>query len=393
MLIDVKSGVDNIAQIDGFLRGRRVGFTGGAASVDRLARPTLEILSEHYELTALFAPEHGIRGDAQAGAEIKTYVDPKLGVPVYSLYGDASPGGGNRPSREALRSIDVMVVDLQEAGVRFYTFLYTLAYIMEACAEAGVPVAVLDRVAPLGGDEEAGAICDPAFSSFVGNYELPARTGLTPGEYARYVNAYLNLGCELVVAPVTGWRRSAYFDETDLPWAPPSPNIPTVDSCFAYVGTCIFEGVNVSEGRGTTKPFELIGAPWLDTDALTERMARRGTPGALLRKTYFTPMFSKYAGELCAAVQIHVTDREICEPFRLGLTMLEEIWRRHPDKLSFISQFSANADAGSATYHFDRILGTDDFRKRRYDADTLINIHKPSMEAYKANKVKFHLYE
>ena len=384
MLQNVRGGIDNISQIDGFLKGKRIGFIGGPASVDRRVVSAIDILAEKYRLSALFSPEHGIRGDIQAGGNVEAYTDAKLGIPVYSVY-----GGDNRPAPETLKDIDVMIVDLQEASVRFYTFLYTLSYAMAACAGAKIPVVVTDRATPLGGDAVAGTICEPAFASFVGDYELPTRIGLTIGEYARYVNDHLNLGCELTIVPVTGWKRSAYFDETDLPWVLPSPNIPTVDTNFIYTGTCVFEGVNVSEGRGTTKPFELIGAPWLDTDALADNMAARGTPGALLRKTWFTPAFSKYAGELCAAVQIHVTDRAMCEPFRLGLVLLEEIRRLHPDKLSYIS----HGEGDSATYHIDRLLGTDAFRKGRLDAEALIDAHAPAIEAFRVKKTKYHMYD
>jgi len=384
MLTDIRNGIDNIARLDSLLKGARIGFTGGAASIDRQAVPSIDALAERYTLTALFSPEHGVRGDVQAGVKVMTYTDPKLGVPVYSLY-----GGNNRPTREMLNDIDVMIVDLQEASVRFYTFLYTLSYVMEACAKLRIPVVVPDRITPLGGAEVSGTICEPPFDSFVGGYELPTRIGLTIGEYAGYVNDYLNLGCNLTVVPVTGWARGAYFDETDLPWAFPSPNLPTVDSCFVYAGTCIFEGVNVSEGRGTTKPFELVGAPWLDTDALVKNMYRRGIPGALLRRTYFTPTFSKYEKELCAAVQIHVTDRKKCEPFRLGLIMLEEIKKLHPDKLSYIP----NGAEGAETYHIDRLLGGDGFRLGRHDADSLIGAHLPGIEAFKKKKLNYHLYE
>lgn len=380
----VRSGIDNIRDIDSLLTGKRIGFIGGAASVDRNCRETLEILAERYNLTALYGAEHGVRGNLQAGADVKTYTDPGLGIPVYSIY-----GGDNRPAPEMLRDIDIMVIDYQEASARFYTYLYTLAYAMEACAAQGIPVVVTDRVTPLGGVEVAGTICDPAFRSFVGDYELPTRIGLTIGEYAKYVNDYMKIGCDLTVVPVTGWKREAYFDETDLPWVFPSPNLPTVDSTFVFVGTCVFEGTNLSEGRGTTKPFELIGATWLDTDSLVDNMAKRGHPGALLRKTFFTPMFSKCAGELCRAVQIHVTDRKACEPFRLGLYLLEEIWKLHPDKLEFRAWDNNN----SLSYPLDRLLGTDDFRLKRHDADSLMAAHAAGLEAFRRTKAKYHLYD
>jgi len=383
IFIRILNGIDNIRQIDGFLKGKRLGFAGGPASVSRGLTGAAEILAENYRLAALFAPEHGIRGDMEAGVKVNSYTDTNLGVPVYGIY-----GGKNRPAPKMLEDIDVMAVDLQEVSVRFYTFLYTLANIMEACAEKGVPVVVLDRITPLGGETVAGTICEPAFDSFVGGYGLPARTGLTIGEFARYINEFADINCDLTVVPVTGWKRSLYFDETGLQWVPPSPNLPTADSCFAYAGTCIFEGTNVSEGRGTAKPFEFIGAPWLDTDKLVKNMAERGIPGAVLRKAYFAPTFDKYKNKLCNAVQIHVTGRTICEPFRLGLLLLEEIWKLHPDKLEFIP----NGKNGN-TYYIDNLLGTDAFRLKRHDAESLISAHAPGIEKFRETKMKYHFYE
>lgn len=380
----VFSGIDSIGDFDSLLLGKRIGLLTGAAGISKQARETIDILAERYHLTALFGPEHGVRGDIQAGGKVESYTDPKLGIPAFSVY-----GGDNRPTPEMLREIDILVVDLQEASVRFYTFLYSLANAMTACAEAGIPVVVTDRITPLGGVEVAGTILSPGMSSFIGNYELPTRIGLTIGEYAGYVNEYLNLGCDLTVVPLTGWKRSMYFDETDVPWVFPSPNLPIIDSTFAYVGTCIFEGTNVSEGRGTTRPFELIGAPWLDTEALTANMAKRGHAGALLRKTYFTPSFSKYKDEMCAAIQIHITDRSVCEPFRLGLLLLEEIWKLHPDKLTFLS----NDLNHSKHYALDHLLGTDSFRRREHDAESLIQAHAAGIERFRQAKVKYHLYE
>ncbi len=379
---NVLSGIDNIKQIDGLLKGSRLGFIGGAASVNKQVRASMDILAENYRLTALFGPEHGVRGDIQAGGKVDTYTDPVLNIPVYSVY-----GGDNRPAPEMLKDIDIMLVDLQEASVRFYTFLYTLGYTMEVCAKHKIPVVVTDRITPLGGTETAGTICGKNFESFVGGYGLPTRIGLTIGEFVRYVNDYMEMNCELTVVPVTGWRRGEYFNETDVPWVFPSPNVPTIDSCFLYAGTCVFEGTNISEGRGTTKPFELIGAPWLNADALIKRMAERGTPGALLRKTFFTPMFSKHQGALCSAVQIHVTDRAACESFRLGLTLLEEIWRLHPEEIEF------RTHDGGATYFLDKLLGGDDFRLKRHDAESLIAAHAEGINNFRKAKEKYHLYE
>ena len=345
----VLSGIDRIADVDGLLKNKRVGLMTNPTGIDHSLKSTIDIVNERYRLTALFAVEHGIRGDAQAGAKVDNCVDEQTGVTVYSTY-----GANSRFNQEMLDAFDVLVFDIQDVGARFYTYLYSLSYAMEACHRALKPIVVLDRVNPLGGKKLCGTVLDTRFSSFVGNYELPTQYALTIGEYARYVKDYLRLdGLELTVVPLTGWRREWLLDDTDLPWVAPSPNCQNLDAALCYIGTCIFEGTNVSEGRGTTMPFQVVGAPFINGAALEARMAAHELPGLHFRRTSFCPTFSKHQGQMCHGVQMHVTDRDICDCFAGGLWLLEEIRAMYADRLEYLRW-------GDNTPHsLDKLLGTD----------------------------------
>lgn len=367
----ILSGADNLSQVDGLLKGRRIGLMTNPTGIDHSLRSTIDVLAGAYNLTALFACEHGVRGDAQAGAHVETYVDPDTGVTVYSAYGKSE-----RLTGEMLDTFDVLVFDIQDVGVRFYTYLYSLSYAMEACAAAGKSVIVLDRIDPIGGVRREGTILDTRFSSFVGDYEMPTRTGLTVGEFARYAKQYLKLDLDLVVVPVTGWKRSMYLDETDLPWVAPSPNCQAFETALVYPGTCIFEGSNLSEGRGTTQPFEFIGAPWVNAAALEKRMAALKLPGVHFRRASFTPMFSKHQGALCHGVQVHVLDRDTVGIVYAGLKLMDVIREMHGDAFAFTSW-----DEGK-TYGIDKLLGTDRYRKGGVDADALLSADAQRVKAF-----------
>lgn len=321
-------------QLD-LVRGKRVGLIASPSSVDSNLISTIERLyrTPEVELSALFGPEHGIRGAAQAGDKVGSEVDHLTGLSVYSLYGET-----RKPTSLMLENIDVLIYDLQECGLRFYTYLSTLAYAMRAAAEASIPLIVLDRPNPLTGLIVEGGILDNAYRSFVGAYPIPIRHGLTAGEIAGYLNSTHAIGCDLHVVLMEGWRRSMWMDETGLPFVPPSPNLPTLSALSVYPGTCLFEGTNMSEGRGTTKPFEYIGAPWIDADTLVAEFKHRELPGVRFRPVYFIPMFSKYAHGVCAGIQIYVTDREVFRPVLTALTMLAELQLRYPDQLTFLTR-------------------------------------------------------
>ena len=382
MKAHVLSGLDGISRFDDLLQGKRVGLMTNPTGIDHQLRSSIDILNERYRLSALFGCEHGVRGDAQAGDRVDTYTDAQTGVTVYSVYGKS-----DRMTREMLDTFDVLVFDIQDVGARFYTYLYSLSYAMEECAKAGKTVLVLDRINPIGGIRRGGTILDLRFRSFVGDYELPTQTGLTIGEYARYIRHYLKLDLDLHVAPLTGWSRGMYLDDTDLPWVAPSPNCQSLATALVYIGTCVFEGVNVSEGRGTTQPFELIGAPWMDAAALEKRMALLNMPGLHFRRASFKPTFSKYQNELCHGVQVHITDREKADVFLGGLKLLEMIRDMYPEKLEYLSW------GESRIHSLDKLLGTDAFRAGRLTADEVSQTYAPGVAAFSEAVKPFLLYQ
>lgn len=378
----VRSGLDHIELVDHLLRGCRIGLMTNPTGIDHSLRSGIDILHGRYGLSALFGCEHGVRGDAQAGDAVSSYVDGQTGLTVHSVYGQTK-----RLTQEMLAAFDALVFDMQDVGARYYTYLYSLAYAMQACTEAGKRLIVLDRVNPIGGHRRDGTILDLRFRSFVGDYELPTRYGLTIGEYARYVRHYLKLELDLTVVPLAGWARRMYLDDTDLPWVAPSPNCPALSSALAYMGTCIFEGTNVSEGRGTAQPFEIIGAPWIDGAKLEARMGECRLEGVHFRRTTFRPTFGKHQGQLCQGVQLHVLNRETADICHAGLKLLETIGEMYPAQLEYISW------DGGQSYALDRLLGTDTFRLSRQTADGLTAAHAPGLAAFGQSVMPFLLYD
>jgi uncharacterized protein YbbC (DUF1343 family) len=369
--VTVLSGLDVLVHHRrGLLRGQRVGLLAHQASIDAHLEHAVSLLRDvrGARLVALFAPEHGLWGAAQDHAAIASARDPLTGLRVRSLY-----GARRAPAPSMLRGLDTLVVDLQDVGARYYTFQWTLALAMRACARAGVRVLVLDRPNPLGGEHVEGNIPDPAFASFVGLYPLPARPGLTLGELAAYLNARHALGCALGVVMMRGWRRPMLWEDTGLPWVAPSPNMPTPDTARVYPGGCLFEGTNLSEGRGTTRPFEWVGAPWLDAHACAAALEAERLPGVAFRPARFRPTFHKWAGQLCGGVQIHVTDRARFQPFLTGLAVIAVArrlaprafrWRRPPYEFE------------GRRLPIDILLGTDTIRKALTRGDTVRAIER-----------------
>ena len=385
----VKNGIDNIASVDALLKGKRLGLITNPTGVCKDMTATIDILNEKYNLTALYSPEHGVRGDAQAGVHISDVVDPLTGVMAYSLYGH-----GDQLNADNTKDVDMIVMDIQDVGARFYTYLYTMSYSMACCKKLGLPMVIFDRINPIGGVKVEGTILEDAFKSFVGDYNLPTRTGVTMGELARYLAGTRpeEFGCELTVVPCEGWTRDTYADETDLSWVIPSPNLPTIDGAELYIGTCVFEGTNVSEGRGTTIPFQIVGAPWMKSYEVVKAMNEKNLPGVRFRAGCFTPTFSKHKGELCYAVQPHITDRRAYSSFETGLYLLEVIKDLHPDDFEFKS-FVFEKGKNEEVFFLDRLLGTDKFRTGELNAAQMIEYYKKGIEEYKEKIKPYLLYQ
>jgi uncharacterized protein YbbC (DUF1343 family) len=355
----VRTGAEVFLEdIPDFVRGKNIGFVTNHTGVSRDLEPLVNVfLRRGLKVKALFGPEHGIRGEVADGVGVQSGVDAETGIPVFSLYGKT-----RKPDAEMLKGLDALVFDIQDVGARFYTFLWTMAHCLEAAAEHGLPFVVLDRPNPITGLHPEGPVLDPEFSSFVGLYPVPTRTAMTMGEVARFVASHLEQGfAALRVVPMQGWKRSMWYDRTGLPWVAPSPNMPTLDTATVYPGFCIFEGTNVSEGRGTTKPFEVIGAPWIRASELAEAANALGLPGVRFRATHFIPYSSKYRDEPCQAVQAHVMDRDSFRPVRAGLELLILIRRLYP------SSFKFREPSGGQKAFFDLLTGTGRVRKMVLD--------------------------
>jgi uncharacterized protein YbbC (DUF1343 family) len=354
----VRSGLEVLLDDPRPIAGKNIGLVTNQSAVTSDLRHVVDLLhrGREWKLTTLFGPEHGIWGEAQDMAHVDHSTDPMTGLTVYSLYGASE--SDLAPRRELLKNLDALVIDLQDIGSRYYTFIYTMALCMRTAAEAGVQVIVLDRPNPIDGLHLEGNIREEQFSSFVGMFPLPTRHGMTTGELARYFNKVFQLNCDLLVIPIRGWRRSMWWDETGLPWVIPSPNMPTVSTATVYPGMCLIEGTNLSEGRGTTHPFELFGAPWLDPFKLAERLNAIGLPGIRFRPHYFLPTFQKHAGKVCGGVELHVTNRAEFEPYRTGLWCVKVARDMNPEKFDwrretyeFVSdRLAIDLLAGSARY-------------------------------------------
>lgn len=347
------------------LAGRRVGLvTNDAATTAALPRPLtptrLALQQADVNLVALFAPEHGLGAAAADGAKIGDATDPLTGLPVFSLYGATF-----RPTAEMLAGLDLLLFDIPDIGVRFYTYIWTLSHLLEACAEHDVPLWVLDRPNPLSGElalAEGPMLDEANVSSFVGRWSMPIRHSLTIGELARLWNTERNLGVDLTVVPVQGWRRTDFWDATGLPFVPTSPAMPSAETVLVYPGTCLFEGTNLSEGRGTAAPFRQIGAPWLDGYQVAASFNAFGLPGVVARAVQFIPSSSKFTGELCQGVMLHPLDRATFRPVAAGLHLLFAIMHRHEIRFAWLPYPTAAAGQGHG--HFDRLIGDLSIRAR-----------------------------
>jgi uncharacterized protein YbbC (DUF1343 family) len=388
--------LDPASEATSLARGAKLGVIAHAASIDAGGRHLVDrlILDGRFRVTRLFAPEHGVRGEAQDMEAVAESVDRVTGLPVVSLYGDSE--ASLRPRAEHLRGLDAIVYDLQDVGTRYYTFVTTLSYAMEAAREADIPVVVLDRPNPIGGLAVEGPVLEPAYASFVGRFPIPVRHGMTTAELAGMMRDAFGLGGDLRVVPMTGWTRGQHFEDTALPWVLPSPNMPTPDTARVYPGACLVEGTNLSEGRGTTRPFELVGAPWIDAAAFEAALAEasddEGFDGVLFRAATFRPMFGKHTGRSCGGVQVHVTDRGRARPFAVYLALLREARRLAPDLFDWRRE----------TYEFvsdrlaiDLLLGRGDLREMIETGATVAAMEsawQPGLESFLRARERFLIY-
>lgn len=314
------------------LKDRKVGLICNPSSVNSSYEHAMNIFirKKDLSLAAAFGPQHGIFGEKQANM-IESSHSRSGRIPVYSLYSST-----RKPTKSMVNNLDALVFDIQDVGARYYTYIYTMYYCMEACAEKGIPLVVLDRPNPINGNDVEGNTGSSEFSSFVGLFDIAARHGMTVGEIASLMNRHV--GCDLHVVMMRNWNRDMYFEQTGLPWIPPSPNIPHIDSAVVYPGACLLEGTNISEGRGTTRPFETVGAPFIkDPDRLASSLNRLGLPGVLFRKVFFEPKFDKWQDRTCGGVFVHVTSRKTFRPFLTYLSIISNIRKTHPGKTKWLS--------------------------------------------------------
>ena len=373
---EVRVGADRIFEEPylNWIQGKRVGLITNPTGVNSELESTMDLLARHSEvqLVALFAPEHGILGQAQAAERFASYGN------VYSLYGET-----RAPTAEMLQDVEVLLYDMQDVGVRFYTYISTMFLSMQAAAKRGIPFIVLDRPNPIDGSRVEGPVLQPSHESFVGIYALPIRYGMTAGELAQMLNQQANLQCDLKVVPLGGWQREQWYDQTGLEWISPSPNMPTVTTATVYPGLCLIEGTNLSEGRGTTRPFELVGAPWLNSRELAERLNRLQLPGVSFRQQAFTPTFSKFRDEQTQGIQIHVVDRTVFHPLPTVLHLLTEIRRLHPQQLVLEETF------------FDRLVGNSWVREaltQGTPVEDIVDQWQPALQEFQQIREKYLLY-
>ncbi|AXI10057.1 DUF1343 domain-containing protein [Oceanobacillus sp. 143] len=349
------------------IEGKRVGLITNPTGVDQELNSIVDLLfnDPDVELTALYGPEHGVRGDAQAGQYVEFYTDETTGLPVYSLYGQT-----RKPTPEMLENVDVLLFDIQDVGTRFYTYIYTMAYAMEAAKENNIEFIVLDRPNPLGGHKVEGPVLDPAYASFVGNYPIPLRHGMTVGELATLFNEKFDIGADLTVVEMNGWERDMYYEDTGLEFVLPSPNMPTLDTALVYPGAALIEGTNLSEGRGTTKPFEFIGAPFVNSTEFASALNTLELPGVTFRAASFTPSISKHSGKLSHGVQIHVTNKKAYKPVETGLHIVKTLHDMYPGDFKFGAENSAGVS------FFDNLIGNGWIREAIEDGTSVKEMEK-----------------
>lgn len=382
-----KTGLERLLENEmSVLEGKKVGLITNPTGIDRNLNSIVDVLYNHpnIELKALYGPEHGVRGSAQAGQYVEFYTDPATGLPVYSLY-----GATKKPTPEMLEGIDVLVFDIQDVGTRFYTYIYTMAYAMEAAKKNNIPFVVLDRPNPLGGEQVEGPVLDPTYSSFIGLYPIPLKHGMTVGELANLFNEEFGIGADLEVVEMKGWKRSWAYEDSGLEWVLPSPNMPTKDTALVYPGSALIEGTNVSEGRGTTKPFELIGAPFINGDQLAKKLNEEALPGVKFRSASFIPASSKHVGKLSHGIEIHVTDDKLFQPVLTGITLVKAIHDLYPNDFQF------RAEDSRGISFFDLLVGNGwirEYIESGRSVDDIVSRYNEELNTFKDVREEYLLY-
>lgn len=372
----VRLGIDNIDQYQHLFTGKRVGLITNQTGVNSQLQSTIDVLYEKTDLIALFSPEHGLRGNAEAGADIAAATDMRTGLPIYSLYGDTK-----KPTAQMLENIDVLCFDIQDVGTRFYTYMSTMALAMESAKEQNKLFVVFDRPNPIGGLAVEGPVLKSGFESFIGMYPIPIRHGLTMGELALLFNKQFGIECNLQVVKLSGWQRNMFWQDTGLPWVMTSPNIPTPETALVYPGTGLLGATNISEGVGTTRPFELVGAAWLNAAAAADRLNERKLPGAYFRPTYFTPRFGRHNGINQGGVQIHVVDKAAYRPVLTAITILE-----------VMKDLSGGQFAYQSERMFDLPLGENTLRLETEPLDQLLMRWDQEARDFQVKSRQYYLY-
>lgn len=378
----IKLGIEQIGLYRSLFEGKRVGLITNPTGVNQQFKSTIDILHEVSTLVALFSPEHGVRGNVQAGVKLDPYIDKETNAMVYSLYGET-----RKPTEAMMSDIDILCFDIQDVGARFYTYIYTMAFALEACKTYGKKMVVFDRPNPLGGVVVEGNLLDLNFRSFVGYYPIPQRYGLTIGELANYFNDLGDIHADLTVIPMAGYHRSMHFKDTQVPFVLPSPNIPTPETIYAYMATCYFEGTNLSEGRGTTKPFQIFGAPWFNSKAVLEALKPFDLKGVAFRKHFFTPTFSKHVDVLCEGLELYVTDVDTFEPVKTGVILIHVIEQLHKE-FSFI-----RPPKTSQNLFFNLLMGGDFIEKKTLTLAEILAKMKSDSQQFTTMKERYHLYD
>lgn len=383
----VRTGIDRLNELNELFAGKRIALATGASGLSSDYKSSADCFLDTYGLSLLLAPEHGVRGELQPGVQALDFTDERTGLRCVSLFsGDFGGEGGFSAAREAIGDIDIVAFDIQDAGSRYYTFASTLFYLMHACAAQNKPIVVMDRPNPLGGINLEGNTHRDENLSFIGRTHVPIRHGMTMGELARFFNGEYHIGCQLHVAKMDGWKREMWYDDTGLPFTPPSPNLPTLDSMALYNGTCLLEGINVSEGRGTTEPFSLVGAPYIDGYRLANRLNALELPGIHFAETWFIPQFSKCAGEVCGGVRIHIQDRRAIDGVATGVHMLCTIREMFPE-------FAFREPKPGERWHIDIASGTDELRRGLLTADEICARWQVEANNFRSTLEKYALYD